>query len=115
MTSETAAGWDDWSDAETRWRSTTRTTSRREDDGPVERGGDAGRRRAPPARGQARRSPRPAALLDVAEELVDDPRAVRGVLGALGTVAGAASSLAGRGRDRGPDDDDPGVQRIPVS
>ena len=55
------------------------------------------------------------ALLDVAEELVDDPRAVRGVLGALGTVAGAASSIVGRGRDRGPDDDDPGVQRIPVS
>jgi len=55
------------------------------------------------------------ALLDVAEELVDDPRAVRGVLGALGTVTSAASSLAERGRNRGPDDDDPGVQRIPVS
>jgi hypothetical protein len=55
------------------------------------------------------------ALLDVAEELVDDPRAVRGVLGALGTVAGAAGSIVGRGRGRGPDDDDPGVQRIPVS
>lgn len=59
------------------------------------------------------------ALLDVAEELVDDPRAVRGVLGALGTIAEAASGFAGRGRSgrrRGPDDgDDPGVQRIPVS
>ena len=57
------------------------------------------------------------ALLDVAEELVDDPRAMRGVLGALGSVADAAGGLAGRGRaGRGPgDDDDPGVQRIPVS
>jgi hypothetical protein len=56
------------------------------------------------------------ALLDVAEDLVDDPAAVPGILGLLGSVG----DLVGRrprpvphaGR---PDDDDPPVQRIPVS
>ena len=56
------------------------------------------------------------ALLDVAEELVEDPKAAAGVVDLLG-------SLADRGRaatdpfdaDGGDDDQDPPVQRIPVS
>ena len=52
------------------------------------------------------------ALLDVAEELVEDPKAAAGVVDLLG-------SLADRGRSStGPDDDEgdePPVQRIPVS
>jgi hypothetical protein len=59
------------------------------------------------------------ALLDVAEDLVDDPRSVPSVLGLLGSLGDLA---AGRGRpgprtaraDDRPDDDPP-VQRIPVS
>lgn len=66
------------------------------------------------------------ALLDVVEELVDDPRAPGGVVdifGELGTVASrlarnAARGMAQAGRGPVPDDDpddDPPVQRIPVS
>lgn len=65
------------------------------------------------------------ALLDVAEDLVDDPRALGGVLellGGLGGLAGRLGGPAGRAADRPPrdpfatdDDDDPPVQRIPVS
>ena len=65
------------------------------------------------------------ALLDVAEDLVADPRALGGVLealGGLGTLAGRLSGPARRAAgdpDRDPfasdDDDDPPVQRIPVS
>jgi len=69
------------------------------------------------------------ALLDVAEDLVDEPGAIGGILDLLGGVSGIASRLNGvgragddhvyRGRDHvdGADDhdDDPPVQRIPVS
>ncbi len=59
-------------------------------------------------------------LLDAAEELVDDPAAVRGL---VGSVASVAQTLAGRLRDQrgeAPDDargdgDDGRVQRIHVS
>ena len=54
-------------------------------------------------------------LLDAAEGLVDDPTALQGVLGTLGSLAQAA---AGRLRDGGSadgDDGDGGVERIPVS
>jgi hypothetical protein len=65
------------------------------------------------------------ALLDVAEDLVDDPRALGGVLELLGGLGGLAARLDGAGRRRAEwppsdpfasdDDDDPPVQRIPVS
>ena len=63
------------------------------------------------------------ALLDVAEELIDDPRAASSVVDALGSLGGLARSraagLAGRrpGAATGTTDDpdDPPVQRIPVS
>lgn len=57
-------------------------------------------------------------LLDAAEELVEDPKAVQGLVGTLATVAQAA---AGRFRpsaassDDDDDDDDGHVQRIKVS
>ncbi len=56
-------------------------------------------------------------LLDAAEELVDDPKAVQGLVGTLATVAQAA---AGRFRPAGTspdadDDDDGQVERINVS
>lgn len=56
-------------------------------------------------------------LLDAAEELVDDPKAVQGLVGTFATVAQAA---AARFRSTPPDaddgDDDEGhVQRIKVS
>ena len=59
-------------------------------------------------------------LLDVAEELVQDPNAASTMLGALSSVARAATNFApgrptradGSGED---DDDDGGVRRIPVS
>ncbi len=53
------------------------------------------------------------ALLDVAEELVEDPRAAAGIVDLLGSVA----NRRGRGAPAAPDDDDgdPPVQRIPVS
>jgi len=54
-------------------------------------------------------------LLDAAEELVEDPKAVQGLVGTLATVAQAA---AGRFRSGGPtagdDDDDGHVQPIRV-
>lgn len=70
------------------------------------------------------------ALLDVAEDLVDDPRAARDLIGLLGPVGDVASRLArsdlvgrggaprsgrSRGHHDGDDADDPPVQRIPVS
>jgi hypothetical protein len=66
------------------------------------------------------------ALLDVAEELVDDPKAAAGVvdlLGSLGAVAarrarsgmGQGAGAAGAGADPDDGDDEPPVQRIPVS
>ncbi|MCB1038191.1 MAG: hypothetical protein KDA94_01465 [Acidimicrobiales bacterium] len=71
------------------------------------------------------------ALLDLAEELVEDPRTAAGVVDLLGSVATrarAAGEAAGRAAGRaGPSgrtsaqgpgddgDDDPPVQRIPVS
>ena len=57
------------------------------------------------------------ALLDVVEELVDDPRAASGIIDLLGTVSGHRIRPAGAagGRSADADDDDPPVQRIPVS
>jgi hypothetical protein len=56
-------------------------------------------------------------LLDAAEELVEDPKAVQGLIGTLGTLAQAAAarlrSTAPAGDDG--DDDDGHVQRIRVS
>jgi len=70
------------------------------------------------------------ALLDVVEDLVEEPGALGGLLDLLGGVGGLAGRLgaagrsgvsgdgvyrgSGRSRDDG-DDDDPPVQRIPVS
>ncbi len=62
------------------------------------------------------------ALLDVAEDLVDDPHAATGLtdmLASFGALAGrmgraAAGSAVGH-RDEDDDDGDPPVQRIPVS
>ena len=62
-------------------------------------------------------------LLDAAEELVDDPKAVQGLVGTLGKLATAAAgrlrSDAARARGASGDDDDGdddgGVQRIRVS
>ena len=62
------------------------------------------------------------ALLDVAEDLVEDPRSLRDLLGVV-TSFGAAAAHAARGNSRhaawddDPEDDDEGppVQRIPVS
>ncbi|MGI8710505.1 MAG: hypothetical protein ACR2LA_05890 [Acidimicrobiales bacterium] len=54
------------------------------------------------------------AFLDAAEQVVDDPRAPDAVAGLVGSLA----SLAGRWGPSSPprpDDDDPPVQRIPVS
>ena len=56
-------------------------------------------------------------LLDAAEELVDDPKAVQGLVGTLAAVAAAA---AARLRSDAPaldddEDDDGRVQRISVS
>lgn len=50
------------------------------------------------------------AFLDVAEELVNDPRTADTVLGFIDTVADAA----GKARPQGRGDDDP-VEHIPVS
>ncbi|MCU1453140.1 MAG: hypothetical protein JWN46_1286 [Acidimicrobiales bacterium] len=63
------------------------------------------------------------AMLDVAEELVDDPRAVGSIVGTLGSLAKAARRATmgrtgagtGRGDDDDDDDGDHGVLRIPVS
>lgn len=58
-------------------------------------------------------------LLDAAEELVDDPKAVQGLVGTLGGLATAAAarlrSDVTRPSDRSDDDGDSGVQRIRVS
>ncbi|MGN6694717.1 MAG: hypothetical protein ACTHN0_11125 [Aquihabitans sp.] len=55
------------------------------------------------------------ALLDVAEELVEDPKAASGIIDLLGSVAGRSGRQAGRAAPHDGDDDDPPVQRIPVS
>ena len=64
------------------------------------------------------------ALLDVAEELVDDPRAASGLTDLFGEVGAVASRLArdalrgartGGPRSNDTPDDPPPVQRIPVS
>lgn len=56
------------------------------------------------------------ALLDVAEELVEDPKAASGIIDLLGSVAGRAGRPPGRtATEDDQDDDDPPVQRIPVS
>ncbi|MEJ7817775.1 MAG: hypothetical protein WKF49_03775 [Thermoleophilaceae bacterium] len=63
------------------------------------------------------------ALLDVAEDLVEDPRSVARLVGLLGSVGDLATRAARSttwvrprsSRDGDDDDDDPPVQRIPVS
>ncbi|HWJ61576.1 MAG TPA: hypothetical protein VNS19_06380 [Acidimicrobiales bacterium] len=57
------------------------------------------------------------ALLDVAEELVEDPKAASGIIDLLGSVAGRAgrSPVHGVPHDDDDEGDDPPVQRIPVS
>ncbi len=55
------------------------------------------------------------ALLDVAEELVEDPSAASGILDLLGSVAGRAGRVAPSDPASDDPDDDPPVQRIPVS
>ncbi len=54
------------------------------------------------------------ALLDVAEELVEDPKAASGIIDLLGSVAGRNERRPAAGPIDG-NDDDPPVQRIPVS
>lgn len=59
-------------------------------------------------------------FLDAAEELVDDPKAVQGLMGTLATVAAAAASrlrtdVAGASDDEDDDGDDGRIQRIRVS
>jgi hypothetical protein len=56
------------------------------------------------------------ALLDAAEDLVDDPRAAAGVLETLSSLVERGRSAA-TGSATDPEDDDDGgtVQRIPVS
>lgn len=53
------------------------------------------------------------ALLDVAEELVEDPKAAAGVVDLLGSLADRGRPVPGAPGDG--DDDEPPVQRIPVS
>jgi len=68
------------------------------------------------------------ALLDVAEELVEDPAAAASIIEVLGSITarrsgGPARTGTGRPREHGPaaadqgahDDGEPPVQRIPVS
>ena len=55
------------------------------------------------------------ALLDVAEELVEEPKAASGIIDLLGSVAGRAGRAGPAASPAGEDDDDPPVQRIPVS
>lgn len=56
------------------------------------------------------------ALLDAAEELVDDPVSMSQLGDALGTIAKlAGSALGGAGSAAAADDDEPRVQRIRVS
>ena len=55
-------------------------------------------------------------LLDAAEGLVEDPSALQGLVGTLGSLAQAAAGrLRADGGDGGSDDDPGGVERIPVS
>ena len=55
-------------------------------------------------------------LLDAAEELVEDPKAVQGLVGTLGTLAQAAAARLRSTAPAGDDGDDDGhVQRIRVS
>ncbi len=56
------------------------------------------------------------ALLDVAEDMIDDPKAASGLLdllGAVGDLAGRVARPASPSADD--DDDEPPIQRIPVS
>lgn len=55
------------------------------------------------------------ALLDVAEELVEDPKTAAGILDVLGSVAGRGVGRAPASAPDADDGDDPPVQRIPVS
>lgn len=62
------------------------------------------------------------ALLDVADDLVDDPGSLRDLLGMVSSLGGAATRAASRssghgawGGDHDDDDEGPSVQRIPVS
>lgn len=55
------------------------------------------------------------ALLDVAEELVDDPKAASSIIDLFGSLAGRAGRVPGHVAADDEDDDDPPVQRIPVS
>jgi len=61
------------------------------------------------------------AFLDVAEDLVERPDGVQQLLGAVGSLGDAAGRVLRGGAGRTPvrdddgDDDDPPVQRIPVS
>lgn len=56
-------------------------------------------------------------LLDAAEALVDDPRAIQGLVGTLTSVAQAVAARLRPTDPMGPDGDDSGthVQRIKVS
>lgn len=55
-------------------------------------------------------------LLDAAEGLVEDPAALQGLLGRVGSLAQAAATrLRAEGADGGPEDAGGGVERIPVS
>lgn len=54
-------------------------------------------------------------LLDAAEGLVDDPAALQGLLGSLGTLAQAAASRLRTDGSAGDEEGDGGVERIPVS
>lgn len=55
------------------------------------------------------------ALLDAAEELVEDPRTAAGVADLVRGLAGGLRPPQGRGDDAEGPDDGPSVQRIPVS
>lgn len=55
------------------------------------------------------------ALLDAAEDLVDDPRSAAGVLEALASLAQRGRSAVADATAEGDDDDGGTVQRIPVS
>lgn len=54
------------------------------------------------------------ALLDMAEDLVDDPRGAAGIVDLLGAVVDRRARPA-PARDADDDDGEPPVQRIPVS
>jgi hypothetical protein len=55
------------------------------------------------------------ALLDVAEELVEDPKAASSIVDLFGSMAGRVERRAPRTDVESDDGDDPPVQRIPVS